>query len=200
MKPEQASRDLALVDSILRRTRARLDAHAYHYVLWGAIVLLWYPLENWFRLAERPGGWSIALGAGALLLGAVGSGVLEFRAQRSARTADEDPGFARQVVQVVYGCLAAAVLVSALGPATGVVEGPHVPMVWGLAYAVMAYMLGVLYRRDFLIAGVLIFLAVLVAFRFEHVSGFILGPAMGLGLLIPGLRAERRAREEVAAR
>lgn len=199
MKTEQAVRDLALVDSILRRTRARLDAHAFHYVLWGAIVLLWYPLDNWMRLTDRPVFWLFALGGTSLLTGAIGSAWLEFRARRSRRLDDEDPGFSRQVNLVVYGCLAAAVVASSVGTATGAIEGERVPMAWGLAYAVMAYMLGVLYRRDFLLAGVLIFLAVLAAHRTPEYAGFILGPAMGLGLLIPGWRAERDARKATAA-
>ena len=46
---KQASADLRFVDELVARARARIDPHAFHYVHWGWIVLLWFPLENWLH-------------------------------------------------------------------------------------------------------------------------------------------------------
>jgi hypothetical protein len=51
---------------------------------------------------------------------------------------------------------------------------------------------GIVYRREFLWGGLAIFLAAVAAMAWPEWNGMILGPAMGLGIGIPGLLAERR--------
>jgi hypothetical protein len=192
-----AARDLDYVRSILDRTQRRLDPHAFHFVGWGAIVLVWYPLENALALGGYPGSGRLALGVTALVLGCVVGGVGEFRLARRAAAGDEPPEdtvLSRQVLQIVWGCLGPAILLSAVGPALGMIPGSSVPLVWGLAYAVMAWMVGVVYSREFLWAGAWIFAGFLAALLLPGYEGLVLGPAMGLGLLVPGMIAERRVR------
>ena len=43
-------------------------------------------------------------------------------------------------------------------------------------------------------AGVVIFLGVIAAIVVPQYNGFILGPCMGLGMIIPALQAERRVK------
>ena len=71
------------------------------------------------------------------------------------------------------------------------VEGRDVPILWGLAYANVACMTGVVYRREFLWAGLAIFAGAGLAMAFTTWSGLILGPFMGLGMILPGRRAEK---------
>jgi hypothetical protein len=61
-------------------------------------------------------------------------------------------------------------------------------------YANLAVMVGIVYRREFVLSGAAIFLASLVAMVWPDWSGVILGPVMGLGLMVPGWMAERRVR------
>ena len=68
---------------------------------------------------------------------------------------------------------------------------------WGLAYAGMTFTVGLVYRREFLWSAAAIFAAVLLAIALPKWNGFLLGPAMGLGMIIPGVRAERRVRRLV---
>ena len=53
----------------------------------------------------------------------------------------------------------------------------------------------IIYRRAFLVAGVVIFAGVVAAIILPQYNGFILGPCMGLGMIVPGLQAERRVRQ-----
>jgi hypothetical protein len=46
-----------------------------------------------------------------------------------------------------------------------------------------------------MISGVLIFVGCIMAIILQQYNGYILGPVMGLGMLIPGLRAEARVRQ-----
>lgn len=191
--PPNAGDDLRYIRDVLHRTEQRVDPHAFHYVHWGAIVLVWYPLATF--LAHR-GRMDLYAGVGiaALALGVLLSVVREKRLSRHPRLEGGNTFLARQVARITFLTLVGGIVLGVVAPATGFVAGPDVPVLWGLTYAVMATMIGVVYRRSFLYAGVLIFAASLAAMALPAWNGYILGPAMGLGLMVPGLQAERRVR------
>lgn len=193
MDAANAARELDLIRDVIARTRRRVDPHAFHYVHWGAIVLIWYPVSNWLQNEDRLGAMA-AVGAAAVLLGFALSAWREVRLGRERRLAGDDVGLARRVGIVVLANVGAGFLLSGLAPATGFVDGPNVPIVWGLVYANLAFTTGVIYERDFQVAGVAIFAGVVLAMLFQRYNGYILGPVMGLGMIVPGLRAEARVR------
>ena len=192
-----AADDLTFIRAVMDRAQRRIDPHAFHFVHWGALVLVWYPALNLLdRAGERAAmPW---VGGGALLLGMLLSGVREWRLSKKPRLAGGESLVERQVLRVVWGSLGAAFLVSFLGPATEFIRGSEVPIVWGFAYANLAFMVGVVYSREYLKAGLFIFAGTLLAMVFEEWNGVILGPFMGLGLMVPGLMAERRVRAMAA--
>ncbi|MHC4960366.1 MAG: hypothetical protein ACYTGN_18610 [Planctomycetota bacterium] len=183
--------ELRFINDVLARTESRIDPHAFHFIIWGALVLVCYPLLNWFELAGDLRGMAW-LGGGALLLGAVLSFTLEMRLARRPRLTGENTFVSRQVTRIVAINIGFGALLSAIGPGSGLVAPDAVPLVWGLAYANMAYMIGVVYRPEYLVAGLAIGAGALVAWFVPGYRGFILGPFMGLGMIIPGVLAERR--------
>ncbi len=187
---ESARAELVYLEDLLRRARRTLDPHAFHFVHWGAIVLLWYPLGNALELAGRLRS-ELFLGVAAVVLGFVLSVVRELRLRRAPRVSDEDTHVTSQVRSIVFASILAGFVLSAVGPATGLIAGANVPIVWGLVYANISVMTGLVYRRDFMRWGIFIFVATIVAILFQRYDGFILGPCMGLGAIVPGLRAER---------
>lgn len=191
---EAAARELEFIRGILDRTQRRIDPHAFHFVGWGAVVLVWFPLANLFEIQERPGSWSLALSVAAVVAGVAWGMIGEWRLARRGGGEAEDTVFSRQVDLIVGGTIGPAALLSAIGPATGSIPGEAVPVVWGFAYAVLAYSMGVVYSREYLWSGIVIFAASVAALISVQFAGFILGPAMGLGLLVPGLISERRVR------
>jgi hypothetical protein len=198
MDKQMASAELEFITSIMRRTHQRIDVHAFHYVHWGAIVLVWYPVSNWFQQQGRIG-WMAGIGIGAVVLGMVLSGVREALLAKKPRLAGENTFISKQVQLIVLACVGAGMVLSAIGPATHVIDGPHVPILWGFVYANLAFMLGVVYTREFLVAGALIFLGAIVAMFLPDYAGYILGPCMGLGLIVPGVMGERRVKRMIAA-
>ena len=186
-----AAADLDFIKQIMMKTNARIDPHAFHFVMWGALVLLCYPLLNWFELNEKFS-WMLGLGVTALVLGSVGSAVFEMRLARKPRIEGENTFVSRQVTLIVFANIPLGVLLSSVAPAMGIVPHDQVSIVWGFLYANMAYMVGVVYMREYLLAGIAILIGTLVAWPTPHYRGFILGPFMGLGMIIPGLMAERR--------
>ena len=186
-----ASADLLYIRDVLARTEARIDPHAFHFVMWGALVLVCYPLLNWLELSGRP--WAMLwLGVSALVLGSVLSCVFEIRLARRPRLPGENTFVGRQVVQIVWFNVGLGILLSAIGPGSGLIPHQAVSLVWGFVYANMAYMVGVVYRTEYLVAGLAIAAGALAAWFLPSYRGFILGPFMGLGMIIPGVMAERR--------
>ena len=41
-------KDIDFIKDIVRRSHRRIDGHCFHSVHWGLIVLVWYPLINYF--------------------------------------------------------------------------------------------------------------------------------------------------------
>lgn len=197
--PQTAREDLAFLRAVLERTQRRVDPHAFHFVSWGAIVLVWYPLNNLIEMRETPGPWGLVLGVTSLLVGVAIGWIGEVRLNRKLARGElppEDPEVGRQVVQVVWGALAPAIVLSSVGPATGLVPGPSIPLVWGFAYAVLAWGMGVVYSAEFRWGAVFIFAGCLAALAAPAYAGIVLGLTMGPGILVPGLIAMRRVRAQ----
>ena len=53
MDHELAARDLELIGRVLEQTRRRVDPQMFHMIVWGTIVLFWYPLMSWLQAAGR---------------------------------------------------------------------------------------------------------------------------------------------------
>jgi hypothetical protein len=193
MQRDQAQRELAFIRELVERTRRRVDPHAFHYVHWGALVLLWFPIGNWLELAGRRTAL-IALNVGAVVLGCTLSALREARLRRRPRIAGEDTLLTKQIVLVVYSSVIAGMILSAVAPEFGLIRNADVPILWGIVYANLAFMSGVVYTRDFLWSGAFIFAGVVAAIVFRSHNGYILGPFMGLGMIVPGLLAESRVR------
>ena len=83
MDQTTAAADLDFITNVIQRTQRRIDPHAFHYVLWGSLVLVCYPLLNWFQNSGNLAamGW---IGGGALLIGTLGSALTEFRLARDS--------------------------------------------------------------------------------------------------------------------
>ncbi|MBU1677169.1 hypothetical protein KKA85_15480, partial [bacterium] len=123
--------------------------------------------------------------------------VRETRLSRRPRLEGGNTFIGDQVKLITAFCIGAGLFFSILGPRLGLLPDAGISIVWGFAYAVLAFMLGVVYTREYLYAGVAIFAGSVLAMLFPLYMGYILGPFMGLGLMVPGLMGERRVRKLV---
>jgi len=186
-----ATADLEFIKEIMQRTHRRIDPHTFHFLIWGTLVLFGYPLLNW--LGQREDFAAMRhVGLAALAVGMILSAVAEIRLGKKPRLTGENTFVAKQVAMIVFANLGLASLLSAIGPATGLIPGLFVPVLWGFVYANMAYMVGVVYAREYLIAGGVICVGAVIALLVPEYGGFILGPFMGLGMIAPAAMAERR--------
>lgn len=196
MNTEIASNELRYIREILERTHRRVDPHAWHFVLWGTIVLLWYPTHNLMQLNLLPD-WRFWLFVVALTVGSIGSGLFGWRMSRRRLTA-ANTFISRQIGIIVSSCGGAAILLNIVGPLTGILPVGLVPLIWGFAYAHIAFGVGVVYSREFLVSAAVIFAGCIGAMFRPELSGLILGPCMGLGMIVPGVISEHRVRKMMA--
>jgi len=197
MDEHAALAEIDYIKELMGRTHRRIDTHSFHSVHWGVIVLVWYPLINYF--AQRGWLWAYALfSVACFALGAFLSGYREYRLAKRPRLEAGDTSISDQVAKITAFTMGVAGLLSGLGPALGFIPGPQVPVIWGVAYAVMAYMIGVVYTREYRMAGLVIMVGAILAMVFPDQSGYILGPFMGIGMIVPGVMGERRVARIVA--
>jgi hypothetical protein len=191
MNERQATNDLALVERILDATQRRVDPQMFHFIIWGTIVLAWYPLENWLAANDRGGQAIVAVVA--ISLGATLSALTGFLANRSPRLAAADPDFGSRIGLACSIFIGTGVVCSIC---IGVLGGDSrwTPHLWGLIYALMLMTLGVFYSAECFWFGILALAGTIVAAWRLELAGYILGFTMGPAALIPGLIAERRVR------
>ena len=89
MDKQTASTDIDYIKGIVRRTHARIDTHSFHFVHWGLIVLIWYPLSNWLW---QQGYFKamIGVGIGSVVMGMILSGVRETLLAKNPRLKGEN--------------------------------------------------------------------------------------------------------------
>jgi len=191
MDADHAAGDLDVIRRVLDATHRRVDPHMFHFILWGIVVLLWYPLANWFELRGESRFQGILMGV-AMGVGTLGSFVGEWLAHRSPRLKSSNTQLADQCVRLVWMFMGAAGILSAVLPLANPGAARFIPHLWGFAYSLMAITLGIVYSAEFFWSGLGIFAAAVAALFLLPYWGFILGVAMGLGILIPGVIAERR--------
>jgi len=191
MDRDDALEDLRVIRRMLEQTHRRIDPHLFHFIIWGVVVLCWYPTVNVLELTgkeSRVGAvCAIAIGAGVAL-----SSTFGYLAGRRQRLRAANSQLARQIQGVVATFVLSGIMLSGLLPTIQEGAERFIPHLWGFLYAFMVMILGVIYSRQFFVFGIAIFLASIAALAVMRYSGFILGGFMGLGLLIPGIIAERR--------
>ncbi len=192
MNEEQAARDLALVRRVIEATQRRVDPQMFHFVIWGVIVLVWYPLESWLG-SHGQGEWQAAVGIAALVLGSVLSVVGGFLANRQSRLPAGDPTFALRIAYVCWVFIGTGAVCSVVGGVIGV-DTRWMPHLWGLIYALMLMVLGTIYATECFWLGLFALIGTLVAAANLPLAGYIIGGSIGPAAIIAGLVAEYRVR------
>ncbi|MBI2921989.1 MAG: hypothetical protein HYY18_12960 [Planctomycetes bacterium] len=191
MNNQQAAEDLALIRSILQATHRRVDPQMFHFIIWGALVLLWYPAENWFDFHPN----EIArntIRIGAIATGTVLSTILGWLSNRRPRLPGSNTRLAAQLGGVVALFIGSGVLFTILIGALHQGGEPFIPILWGFVYALCLVTFGIFFSKDLIPCGLLALAGTAAALAFPAYAGFILGPTMGLGALAAGILAERR--------
>jgi hypothetical protein len=186
MENSNVAEDLRFMRLMIERTQRQIDPLSPVMIVWGIICLVGYPASHW--LAEQGRFRQIAtlwLGLGAL--GIILTAVFVFRLVRSEIMRGVRSRILFQICMVWFILSANGIIWSLLFP-----TNQFFP--WAMLYAIALSMMGILYTKEWLIAGIGVFVAIIVSALLRPYSSFILGTAMGLGCIIPALIAQKRLR------
>jgi hypothetical protein len=178
---------------VLDATRRRIDPQMFHFIIWGAIVLVWYPCDNWlaWRGAEE---WQPALGVGSLLLGATLSSIGGAITNRKPRLPSGDSTLSAQIGQVV-GIFIGTAVVCTLFAQFAIADMRWMIPFWGLTYALLLMVLGALYSGACFWCGLVCLAGTLASVLRLEWAGFVVGLTMGPAAIVAGILAERRVRQ-----
>ncbi len=191
MEHPDVAEDLRVIRKVLEMTHRRVDPQMFHAIIWGAIVLVWFPAMNYLELKGLRRGQLYA-GIAAVGVGTLTSTILGFLAGRVPRLTASNTRLAAQCGAAVACFVISGMLLSFAIPTLVPGGERFIPHLWGLLYSLLLMMLGVFYSREFFFCGLLVFAATVAALAWAAWSGFILGGAIGIGCIVPGVIAERR--------
>lgn len=190
MEPAQLNEDLRFIRSMVERTQSRIDPGAPFLITWGLICLVGFPLSGWLQETGRADQVN-ALWLILALVGASLSSLFGYRIARRRQSEGVSSYISKQIGWVwwllVPNGIVWSALASSLDPKLGV-------FVWAGVYGIGLAMMGILYSKEWLLAGIGVFVAIPMAALLRPHSSTILGVMMGLGCIVPALIALRRQR------
>ena len=192
MNSQQAAQDLALVGRVLAATQRRIDPQMFHFIIWGSIVLVWYPLDSWLG-SRGLSSWQHRVAISSLVLGVLLSGIGGYLANRKPRVPAVDASFAVRIALICSVFVGTGAVCTAAAGMIGL-NAAWMPHLWGLIYAMMLMVLGVLYAAECFWLGLFALAGTLTAAADLPRAGYIIGLTMGPAAIISGLAAEFRVR------
>ena len=195
MQNQQLTEDLRFLRSMIDRTRPRIDAAAPIMITWGSIALIGSPLTEWLirnhRFDDIDRVWAVLI----MLIGVPLSAYFGYRAKKQCALLGVTPYVARQIGWVW------AVLIPNLVAWSFLVRfwlhAPHLMVFVSAAiYGIGLAMMGILYSKEWMIAGLSVFIAIpTAAFYLEHAQT-VLGMVIGISCIVPALISLRRQSED----
>jgi hypothetical protein len=189
--PRQAADDLRLIRNVLAATHRRIDPQMFHFIVWGTLVLFWYPAENWFD-SHGTESARIAVRVSAIATGSLLSALLGWLANRRPRLPASNTRLGSQLAALALLHVGSGVAFTVLLGVIGGAGEQYIPHLWGFVYGLCLVTLGIFFSADLVPCGLLSLAGTGAALAFPQYAGYILGPTMGLGALAAGLMAERR--------
>ena len=175
---------------MIDRTRPRIDAAAPIVLTWGVICLIGFPLTEWLVKNGRAGMVDSLWFVLAVLIGAPLSAYFGWRAGKRCSAMGVTPYVARQIgwlwaVLVPNGVLWSFLVRFGL-------DAPYLmPFVWAGVYGSGLAVMGILYSKEWLIAGIGVFVAIPVSVLYMSYAGTLLRTTMGLCCIVPALISMR---------
>jgi hypothetical protein len=191
MKSFDAAEELNFIHAMINRSHRRIDPAAPIMIAWGAICLIGYSATHWLMHINAM--HQLGLMWGSLqCAGILFSAVFVWRKARYWRSLGINTYVSRQLVLIWLIIGANGTLWYIYGPQAGIVSAQAVGFLWAALFAIGLSMMGIVYSKEWLVAGICVSAAIMFAGAFQSLSLIILGTAMGLGCIVPGAIAHVR--------
>ena len=190
---KKLAENLEFMRLAIERTRRDFDPGAVGWIAWGMACLIGYVAMHFLA---TPTNYKLMWLIWILLL-AIAGGVNAFcdiRIRKQEKKAGMVPLLSRQVGWVWAVAVLHGVVWSILGLFRDWHGGPG--FLWALVYSIALCATGIIYAREWLWAGLGVFVGMIAAFFVKDYAYIILGLAMGLGCIIPAIIAHKKYRRQ----
>ena len=189
---EKAFEDLKVIRQIVDQTKAAIDPSAPIIITWGILTFLgninsfiitktqsndMYYAYNW---------WGISV------IGLFLSMYFGFKIGIRRYKTGINHYVSRQLALFWTIIVPTGVVWSIIGPHFNIFPYETLGILWGILYSIAIYSMGIIYSKEFLFGGIVIFIGTISAGIFMEVQSLLLGISMGAGTTIPGIIAHRR--------
>lgn len=194
MENSNLSDDLKYIRTMIERTQKQIDPGAPIMIMWGFVCLIGY-LGTHYLAAKSMWQevnllWMILGGSGALI-----TLFYYFRLYKKNISQGVSSYVGKQIgmiwiVLVVFGFIWEQLILSSSNLIL-----PSIMYLWAGIYCIALSMMGIVYSKEWLYAGILVFVGMIAAFFMKEFAYIILGISMCLGCVIPAVIAQNRLRK-----
>ena len=200
MDKNQLAEDIKFMRRIVERTHRRIDPGAPIMITWGTICMIGMPGTQWL-VNHGMQDWIGRMWIGLSAIGFALTLLFVYQIRKRELAHGVSSVISGQIGLVWNILWPNGVLWTVLGLYTDPYGGPG--FLWAALYGIGLSMMGILYSKEWLIAGIAVFISIPIAKFALPYSYTILGVVMGLACIVPGMIALRRMRqweaEDVAA-
>jgi len=181
--------DLKFIRDMVERTHREIDPEAPVMIVWGLICLIGYT-SIYFLVTHQLYNWIWPVYLPLLAIGGCVTIVSGIRVSKQQKKAGVISQVSKQIGWVWCIVLVHGVVWSTLGLFYDFFGGPG--FLWAMVYSIALSMTGIIFSREWLFGGILIFAGMVIAFFIKDYAYIILGLAMGTGCIIPAIIAQKR--------
>ena len=185
--------DLKFMRSVIEKTHREIDPGWPIMVTWGLLYMIGFPLAYFLKIRQLDTWkWPVYL-----LLLAISFGVAIYfiaKATMRERKAGLISKLSKQIYWVWFILLSNGILWTCLGLFKDYIGG--FGFLWTAIYGIALSMMGILYSREWLYGGIVIFAGIIAACFTEPYAYVILGIVTGLACIVPAIIAQRNYRKQ----
>ncbi len=192
MENKQFADDLQFMRSIIEKTHRQIDPGIPIIITWGLICLVGYPATQWL-IAQQRYDWINPLWWALYAIGFPLSFLFIYRLSRSQFVKGQISHVVKQVGLIWWVLITNGIILGSFGIGKGRLFA-DIGFMWAWIYCIAISMMGIVYSKEWLYAGIGIFVGILLALALKPYSYVVLGLATGAGCIIPSIIALRRLR------
>jgi hypothetical protein len=192
MENKQLTDDLQFMRSVIEKTHRQIDPGIPIIITWGLICLVGYPTMQWL-IAQQKFDWINPLWFSLYAIGFPLSFFFCYRLNKKQLTKGQISHVTKQVGQVWGILVVNGIVLGTFGLGRGRLFN-DIGFMWAWIYCIAVSMMGIVYSKEWLYAGIGLFIGILLALLLRSYSYIILGLAVGGACIVPSIIALRRLR------
>lgn len=190
-KEKELNENLKFMRSVIERTHREFDPGAPIFICWGVLCLIGYTGAH-FLIAQQMYVWINRMWYALYAVGIPFSIFYSYRMENRQFKLGSVSHISKQIGRIWMILVLNGIVFGTFGLGRNFLGDIH--FFWAWIYALGLSMTGIVYSKEWLIAGIGVFVGILAAVFIKPYAYIILGIAMCIGCVVPSIIAMRRLR------